>query len=680
MSTATSDGGSPAPAGQWDRPRALMARITQPAPTGLPRWPILLWFPGVLLVLLIVFVALGISGTSSGMFWQLYGSGADPDLLAGTPRGVRSDEWLTFGSWVVSQYSQGFPATNGVFPGGMDMTVLLDLPTWDWSTLFRPQSIGFMLFGLDHGMAVRWWLPGLGMVAACYCMAITLVPRRPVTSAVVAVAFFYSPLLHWWYAPSILLPSALCFLAIAAVAFSLRDPRRWVRVVWAALTGYVAVCVVLTLYPPYIIPAVLVALALCIGAVLMETGRNGIGLRAALGRLIPIFVAAAIAVVIVLLFFWTRSDTIKAITDTVYPGQRIEPTGGVGFSALLAIFGAPFADGLDGAETYVGLLGPNASEASTPLLLGLFLLIPLIWFVVRDWRENRLLQWMMLGCIGIAGLYFAFLLIPGWTGIARLLLLDRTTNGRIRLGLGLICVVAIALLIRRLDERDVKVPWGVTWGSVGAVATSIILVWSELAEVGDQALVNSEHHRLLAVLIVLSVFLYCRGQALLASLAFLIVSLVLSLGINPLYRGIFDLTDTAMGQDVERINAARPGTWVGIGSFQLSSVLVETGVDSFNGVQLYPPVEMWREVDPDGQFSDVWNRYASVAWEPGTGEPVLRNPQADVVIATFDSCSNFAQQHVTYVMSQDPLDQRCLQQVDQASSGPSTYWFYEVVG
>ena len=42
----------------------------------------------------------------------------------------------------------------------MDATVLLELPTWQWPTIFRPKAIGLMVFGLDVGMAVRWWLPG----------------------------------------------------------------------------------------------------------------------------------------------------------------------------------------------------------------------------------------------------------------------------------------------------------------------------------------------------------------------------------------------------------------------------------------------------------------------------------------------------------------------------------------
>ena len=662
---------------RWESTRAAMIRLTAPAETGLPRWPVLLWFPALLTVLFGMLVVLSISGSSTGMFWQLYGSGTDPELLSGTPRGVRSDEWLTFGSWVVSQSVQGFPPTNQGFPGGIDFTVH-DLPSWDWAMIFRPHTVGFMLLGLDHGMAVRWWLPGFGMMAACYCMLISLLPRRPATSAVISVAFFYSPMLNWWYLPSILLPSALCFLVIAAVCTALRDPRRWVRITWAAVTGYVSVCTLLTLYPPFIVPAVLVALAVCCGALFAETNRGSIGLRPAISALVPLLVAGAAAGLIVLVFILTRSGTIAAISNTIYPGQRLEATGGVSFNDLIAVFGAPFDGGLNSDQTYDGVLGTNASEASAPVLLGLFLIIPLVWFVVHDWRQSRRIQWMILGCAAVTVVLAAFLLIPGWDPIAHLLLLDRTTKDRVRMGLGLVSVVAIALLVKRLDEGDTRVPWAVTWTSTWAAAASVIVVWTVLARADDPALTRSEHHLAVAGLFVLSVLLYNRGRALLASVAFLIVSVVLSFGINPFYRGTYDLTETSMGQAVERVNAARPGTWLGIGSYQLGSVLVETGVQTFNGVQLYPSTEMWREVDPTGQYADVWNRFASIAWEPGTGEPRLLNPQADVVIGSFDSCSGFAQQHVTYVMTQSALDQPCLEQIDQASQGASTYLIYQV--
>lgn len=679
MTTFTSDGGTDSAPTRLAAARETYAKLVEPTATGLPRWPVLLWFPALLTGLLALLVALGISGSSTGMFWAVFGSGTDPELIAGSPRPVRSDEWLTFGSWVISQASQGFPARNEVFPGGMDTTVLLDLPAWDWSTLFRPQAIGFMLFGLDHGLAVRWWLPGFAMMAAAYAMLVTLMPRRPVTAVLVAVAFFFSPFLNWWFAPSVFFPAVLCFTTIAAVLVAMRDERRWVRVLWAAITGYAAVCTIFTLYPPFILPAVLIAVAICLGAVLLETGKGGIGFVPALKRLYPILVAGLSTVTVVVLFFLTRSDTIAAITGTVYPGQRVEPTGLVDFNGLVAIFGAPFADGLQ-TDGYTGLLGPNSSEAATPVLLGLFLLIPLLWFVVRDWVVDRRLQWMLIGCLAITTVFLAFLLIPGWDSLAHLLLLDRMTVQRTRLGLGIICVVAIGLLTRRLDERDTSVPWVVSLLATGLAAVSIVVVWMALDKVDDPSLANSTYPLVVSILFVLSVFLFTRRQAVLGAAAFLIVSVVLSVGINPLYRGVFNLAnETDIGREVERIDDQQPGTWLGMGSFQLSSVLVETGVSAFNGVQLYPVAQMWQDVDPTGQYEEQWNRYASLAWEPGTGEPVLRNPQADIVVGTFDSCSTFAQQHVQYVLTDNQVDQQCLTQIDQASDGASTYFYYEVV-
>ena len=316
--------------------------------------------------------------------------------------------------------------------------------------------------------------------------------------------------------------------------------------------------------------------------------------------------------------------------------------------------------------------------ASAPVLIGLFLMIPLAWFLVRDWLQHKRMQWMMLACLAMTGLLFAFLFVPGWDAVAHLLLLDRSTSVRARIGLLLVSVIAIALLVRRLDEGDAAVPREITWTAVIAAASSIIMTWSELANGGDAALVNSEHHVLTAVFFVLSVLLYTQRFPLPASLLFLVISFLLSSGVNPLYRGVFDLTETSIGQNVERINQDRPGTWLGVGSVQLSAVLFETGVRSFNGVQLYPAREMWNDVDPAGRYADVWNRYASVVWQTGTGEPRLENPQPDVITATFDSCSTFAQQHVAYVMAQAALDQPCLTLIDQATSGPSTYWFYEV--
>ena len=126
---------------------------------------------------------------------------ADPDLVFGGPQPVRSDEWFVQTTWTISQVQQGLPVFNQSFPGGMDATVQHELPSTDWSVIFRPHLLGFLVLPLDNAMAIKWWLPGLALIAACYFFLVTIVPKRPIMAAAVAVAFFFSPFFQLWYLP-----------------------------------------------------------------------------------------------------------------------------------------------------------------------------------------------------------------------------------------------------------------------------------------------------------------------------------------------------------------------------------------------------------------------------------------------------------------------------------------------
>ncbi len=98
--------------------------------------------------------------------WQ---EGRDPDLLAGTPQLIRTDEWNVQTVWAIAQAEQGLPVENQTFPGGMDATIPQDLPRADWSVAFRPHLLGFLAWDVDHAIALKWWLPGLSLIAAAYC-------------------------------------------------------------------------------------------------------------------------------------------------------------------------------------------------------------------------------------------------------------------------------------------------------------------------------------------------------------------------------------------------------------------------------------------------------------------------------------------------------------------------------
>ena len=97
-----------------------------------------------------------------------------------------------------------------------------------------------------------------------------------------------------------------------------------------------------------------------------------------------------------------------------------------------------------------------------------------------------------------------------------------------------------------------------------------------------------------------------RGWRLLAAVALLAVSVAGTYNVNPLYRGVFDLRETEASQVIETLNNADPGTWVGLGGRLTTAMLLESGVQAFNGFQGAPDEDMWDLIDPDQRFEYEW--------------------------------------------------------------------------
>lgn len=661
--------------------RARFREALEPRASGLPNWRVVTWFPAVVTLGAALLIALRISGTSAGAWWQTFGTGLDPRVLLGGPRPIRQDEWLTAQGWITSQIQQGFPVVNGVFPGGMDATVLMELPNLDWSTAFRPHLWGFLLFGLDVGTAWQWWIPAIALVSGAYLLVVTLVPRRPITAAVVACAVWMSPMFQWWYGPNQLWPTAWALLAMAGLLWIVRDDRLWVRLVWSALLGWLAVTAIIGLYVPFLIPPLLVFLVVAVGVVLHERPWSAAVARRLLGRLAPLLAAGAAAGAVVVLWVITRSATIESVTSTVYPGERSDPTG-----RLLAE--DPYLTGIGGApwgqtfQTSAGsILGPNPSESAAAILLAVFLLPGLIWFIVQGKRRTGRRDLVMVAATVALLIMLAYLLVPGWDSLARLLLLDRVPVGRMRMVFVTLMPLFFALIAREVDAYPDRRRW--IPAAISTVLTLVLIAipLQAIAVLDPGVLDVSVLWPLAAVTIVASVvFIYHSSTIPLSAVNLLVASLAIGAVVNPFYVGSFDLRETDAGAAMLSIDEAEPGEWVGVGSQAVAALVVATGVSGYNGFQTYPADEMWEQIDPDGGDEQVWNRLAHVRWTWGVGEPVFEAPQRDMIVGGFDACSDFAQEHIEYVVSdEEPISTDCLRQLDDLRQGASSIQLYEIV-
>lgn len=651
--------------------------MTTPRADGLPRVRLMLALPAVLVVLGIALVAAGLNGSSSGAFYGEVKTGHDPALIAGHPQQIRSDEWNVGTVWTIGQIEQGMPERTGTFPGGMDAALPYDLPHRDWSIAFRPHQLGYLFLDVDQGTAWRWWSMGFALIAAAYCFALTMMPRRPLASALLAVGFFASPFFQWWYQSTTFWPAVWALVTLTTVVWSVRSASRRTGWLWAPIVAYSTTVMAMGIYVPFIVPVALVA-AFFVGGLAVGELRSGRRVRDLLARVAPVFVAGLASVAVTGLWLLSKSDTVRGFLGTVYPGARLTPAGSGGALSATRAIGSSFADSLKDAG---GFLGVNSSEGATFLLVGAFLLPAVAWAVLRRRRDRAPLPWVLIALAAVLALFVAFTLVPGWDALARLLLLDRTTAERAKIGVGLASFALIVAFVRYLDDTKARP------GRVLSVAAASVFLLSQCAIAAAVVVVLGPDKLwgaaplwwLYALVSAAAVWLFARHHVAAGTAAFLVVSLASGLGVNPLYVGVFDLRDTAASRAVVGLDHAEPGRWLGVGGRLVSATLVESGVEAFNGTQGAPAVGMWDIVDPDHAYEEQWNRIGGVQWTIGLGEPVVSNPAPDQISATFDACSTFAQTQVEFVLSDERMPPACLTRESSFDTAKSPLVIYRVV-
>lgn len=647
-----------------------------PRVDGLPRLRVLLVVPALLVIAGTILVALAINGSSSGAFYSSLHDGADPDLVAGQPEMIRTDEWNVQTVWAITQAQQGLPVVNETFPGGMDATLPQDLPRADWSVAFRPHLLGFLFLDVDHALTLKWWLPALALIAAVYCFVVTVLPRRPILATGLAVGFYFSPFFQWWFLQTTFWPVVWGLATMTAVWWALRAKKAGGPIAWAAVVAYLTVVMAMGIYVPFIVPIAIVVVFFAIGMVITVL-RERIPVRFILGRAALVVGAGLVGSAVVGVWLYTKQQTVAAFLGTAYPGERLQTTGATDLAGLASAVASSFTRALKSG----GFLGLNSSEASTFFFVGAFLIPVVGWLVVRAARARRRLPWELIALTAAIALFLAFLFVPGWDAVAHLLLLDRTTPNRVRIGVGLASIVMVAFIIKELSTsfRPGRLFAG---GTAALFLLSQLVIAAAVFRESPPALSLASYWWVLAIAGTAVIYLIARARPAAGVAVFVVMALFGSATVNPIYRGVLDLRDTPTSQAIMRLDADSDTTWVGIGGRLTTAMLLESGVEAFNGFQGAPSRVMWDAVDPDGEFEFQWNRLAGVGWTPGTGEPVVSNPAPDQILSTFDACSSFAQGNVDYVLSDDSvqLDSPCLeQQSDRPTAGGDSLTIWKVV-
>jgi len=588
-------------------------------------------FPAAVLVGLLVFTALGISGTSSPLLAKDAGSG--DTVIAGLPRAIRSDEWIVHTPLVISQVENGMPRYGDVGVGSHDMSVLSDLPVGDWTRIFHPNHWAYGILPIDNAYAFDWWSVAAILLLGTYAFLLVVLGSLR-WSIVGAVLLYGSPFFHWWYTGSAF--GSIGWMAFAGACFLLATTssgRR--RLVFALLASYFLACFALSIYPPFQIAA-----GIAVGIV--TAGALWPRLREGLATLRSVIISGAIAggvsLVPVGAYLATRAPAMNAISQTVYPGARVVSGGELPWGQLFSSwFGLNYiTNGLN----LRGVIFPNESEGSSYLFLGVVLLValPLVWRFIAPLGDR--LRGVVIAATVAMTLFLTQMFVGLPSIVAKLTLLSIVPERRALIGLGftsMVLVVSVGVSLERLTVPTLaRRLAGIVL--VAASAAGVIGLAQDFraadAPVGNKMIAVA----LLAAVGVASLYFWRPFVSVCLIATF---GLVVSLPANPLVNGLSQTRDSAV-VSMARTTAAEPGetgAWVGETYF-IASLLTTAGVQNLSGVNLYPNVPAWELIDPDREYENAWNRYSQAVWsfDMSLKAPIVRLVQADMIEVVINPC------------------------------------------
>lgn len=640
-------------------------------------------FPVVLALPLLALTGLKISGSSLGSYHDLfYGDVRDSNLLLNKPRPIRSDEWLVNTQMVIGQKNNDFKTINENIGNGQDMSILNDVPYKHWSILFKLHNIPFLVAPFDYAFAFRWWFIGYLLITSLYFFVLELMPNKRLFASIISLSLFFSPFVQWWYLYSTIgsIYHSL-FIAIAVMKL-FKSKRVGQSLFWSALLAYSTVSFVLVLYPPFQI-----ACSVAIGGFLLGFFANRLKLdpRDFLKKLALVMLSITLAAGICGLFFISKKSTVRIIENTAYPGQRVISGGGydlvhVVSSHLSTQFqytgrAAKYRVSTGGAE--------NQSEASNFITIAPFLIIPAVYLLLRQRKKRLPLDWPLLATAGAYTLLMVRLATPALDGVFRLALLDKVPQNRLVIGVGLLGLLLVIAIVRNLSERKSSAVSKHT-----AYAYTLLVLISQVfislyVFNRSPGFIGVPKAIILSFFIPAIVLLLLRRRFVFGASLLLVLSIISSVGVNPLYRGTAIVTDTELSKAITENAKQDSGRWIAEG-IMIENFAILSGVRSLSGTYAYPQLELWDDIDNRASEA-TYNRYAHVNFTIDRDPNIIND--TSVVLAGGDNfrvnteaCSVFLEsQSVSFVLTDaDLTGDPCLILADRIEYPLVTYYIYRI--
>ena len=538
-----------------------------------------IWFLAACGALFLLNVALDLNGSSMEYNTRNFHQYGPQTVIAGTSKGIRSDEWNFMTPDMLYQVfrRKPFEAADSPF-GGSYASLLGNVPVSHITTIFRPQFWGFFVLPPDYAFSVYWQMKWLIMITGVFALLMVLTGSSWLSIGG-SLWLFFSAATQWTYSWPSMLPEMcglFCFILVLAMYLTIGTNRRIVTPA-AVLLAACLVNFAMFAYVPHMLPYAWAGIFL-LGGWLYSRREQVLAPEGRTVRLAAIGGALALTLAMLGMFYKDAAPAIAGIGATEYPGHRSLDGGEMWLPEFASHYFAPF----EGEDRYPPEMH-NISESSGYLWLAPITL--LCWGAVKALSKERKIFLVCLWIPALMLLGWTTLPFPAWFG--QWFMLDKVAAQRALPAMGFLNMAIVVIVLgapewkRKMSIDSKLVIAAPTLFVTLAMANSLMddfFRWREIILTG-------------VWLVLLAGFLWdVRPKA------FMFTALVPSIFffglINPIARGIGAITSSPLFQFVEAHNYVRDAKWLVVADEgEPFGIFSACGLDTYTGMHYLPPVK-----------------------------------------------------------------------------------------
>lgn len=527
--------------------------------------------------------------------------------LLGKARMIRTDEWATSTTYILSQGKAETPFqyfSNALRGTETDMFSVANSPVADILMLGRPFQIGFMLFGNDVGLSFYWYIRLVAMMLGSYELCLILTKRNKKVSLCGMIVITFSAAVQWWYCMDTLIWGQIVIVLIDKFMNTDKKRNKYLCALGILIGG---LSYIFVFYPAWQLSFGYVFLAMVVW-LLIKNIKYG-NYKFTKHDIVVICITVVCLVLLLGRWYMLSKDTLAAEMNTDYPGERNEVGGGAYnlYSYFYNIF-FPYEDYLNPCE-YSSML----SLYPIPLILGLI-------YVIRNKKDLHF--WIPMLAVGG---FLSIWCVYGFPSfLAILTKMSMATAGRVTIPLGTVCIYMLIYLMGNFQKGDKLINKKLTYYLAGA--SILFIIYKAKTTIGYA----EDFHYLDKFKILLA------GEIFFALIfgvlnindekiknytiyGLITVALITGINVNPVIRTTDIFYTKPVAIKMQEIKEQDPSAiWVvNDGGWYINDYALANGIRVLNSTQVYPNLELFETIlgDKAEEYRKIYNRYAHVNFE-----------------------------------------------------------------